>query len=76
MKALLEFDDAGAKDDEPVKGVTVGDIRAWHDRIEALEAALREIADAPAWGAPDRWETTPFEVRERARAALTPEQDK
>ena len=22
-------------------------------RVEALEAALREIADAPAWGAPD-----------------------
>lgn len=43
MKALLEFDDVGAADDESVKGITVGDIRAWHDRIEALEAALQEI---------------------------------
>jgi hypothetical protein len=39
-------------------------------RIEQLEAALQTIADAPAWGAPDRWETTPSEVREIARAAL------
>lgn len=35
---LLDFDDAGAGDDEPAKGVTVGDIRAWHD-------AFRFIAD-------------------------------
>jgi hypothetical protein len=45
-------------------------------RIAALEAALRRIADAPAWGAPDRWETTPAEVRQFASAALAPEQDK
>ena len=45
-------------------------------RIEALEAALRKIADAPAWGAPDRWETTPAEVRWLARAALAPEPEK
>jgi hypothetical protein len=37
--------------------------------------ALERIAKAPAWGAPDRWETTPAEVRQLARAALsaTPE---
>lgn len=42
MKSLLEFDDAGAQDDEPTKGVTVGDIRAWHDEIERLRLALAE----------------------------------
>lgn len=35
-----------------------------------LLAALRRIADAPAWGAPERWETTPAEVRQLARAAI------
>lgn len=38
MKSLLEFDDAGASDSEPVKGVTVGDIRAWHDDQELHSA--------------------------------------
>lgn len=47
-----------------------------HDRTEALQcaqmrAALQKIADAPAWGYPDRWETTPAEVRQLARAALS-----
>jgi hypothetical protein len=28
MKLLVDFDDAGASDEEPVKGVTMGDIRA------------------------------------------------
>lgn len=37
---LLEFDDAGAKDDHPAKGVTVGDIRAWFDENAALREAL------------------------------------
>lgn len=32
--------------------------------------ALRRIADAPAWGAPDKWEDTPAEVRQLARAAI------
>ena len=40
------------------------------DEIERLREALQRIADAPAWGAPDRWETTPAEVRQLARAAL------
>lgn len=40
------------------------------DRIEALEAGLRKIADAPAWGAPDRWEATPAEVRQFAQRLL------
>jgi len=39
-------------------------------RIAELEAGLRKIADAPAWGAPDRWESTPFEVRQLARVLL------
>lgn len=34
---LLEFDDAGAPDDEPVKGITMGHIRHWHDECVAME---------------------------------------
>lgn len=37
-------------------------------RLKRAEEALRKIADAPAWGAPDRWETTPTEVRRLAAA--------
>lgn len=37
---------------------------------ETLRDALEKIADAPAWGAPERWETTPAEVRQLARTAL------
>lgn len=49
----------------------------WRERTEALETqiaaarkALKSIADAPAWGFPEKWETTPAEVRQLARAAL------
>jgi hypothetical protein len=38
--------------------------------IRELVAALGEIEAAPAWGAPDRWEPTPFEVRQLARDIL------
>ena len=37
---------------------------------DGLVDALRKIADTPAWGYPERWETTPAEVRQLARAAL------
>lgn len=39
-------------------------------QVEEMRGALEQIADAPAWGAPDRWETTPAEVRQLARQAL------
>ena len=42
MGHLLFFDDAGAHDDHPAKGVTVGHIRAWHDAGEAVMAWMRE----------------------------------
>lgn len=42
----LEFDDAGADDAEPVKGVTMGDIRSWHDQIERLRHELA-VATSP-----------------------------
>lgn len=45
MRDLLEFDDAGAADDEPVKGVTVGDIRAWHDRQEFVATKWQDAMD-------------------------------
>jgi hypothetical protein len=46
MRDLLDFDDAGASDNEPAKGVTIGDIRAWHDKIEAMSFALSRCYDA------------------------------
>jgi hypothetical protein len=72
MRALLDFDDAGATDDEPVKGVTVGDIHAWHDRVEELEAALRFYACDKHWkhnGSCDP-NSAGFEGPNIARAAL------
>lgn len=39
----LDFDDAGAHDHHPARGVAIGDIRAWHDEIERLRAALRNV---------------------------------
>lgn len=36
----------------------------------ALREALEQIERTPAWGYPERWETTPAEVRQLARAAL------
>lgn len=41
MRPLLDFDDAGASDDEPAKGVKVGHIREWHDEMVRLREALR-----------------------------------
>jgi hypothetical protein len=43
MKPLLDFDDAGATDDHPAKGVTVGDIRAWYDEFERLRGENRTL---------------------------------
>jgi hypothetical protein len=40
MKQPLDFDDAGASDDEPVRGVLMGHIRQWHDQAERLKLAL------------------------------------
>ncbi len=42
MRPLLDFDDAGASDEEPAKGVTVGDIRAWYDAYDDLLTSLAE----------------------------------
>lgn len=39
--------------------------------IERLRSVLSKIESAPAWGYPDKWETTPAEVRQLARAALS-----
>ena len=39
-KRPLEFDDPGADDNEPVKGIVMGEIRAWHDQIERLREVL------------------------------------
>jgi hypothetical protein len=36
----LRFDDPGAQNDEPAKGVTVGDIRAWYDTLLAFHSAV------------------------------------
>lgn len=39
-------------------------------RLKEAERALEQIECTPAWGYPDRWETTPAEVRQLARQAL------
>lgn len=46
MRPLLDFDDAGAQDDRPAEGVTVGDIRAWFDQMESMRLALAPFARA------------------------------
>lgn len=46
------------------------DVQAAAERERRLREALEKIERAPAWGYPDRWETTPAEVRQLARAAL------
>jgi hypothetical protein len=38
--------------------------------VSEIKAGIQKIADAPAWGAPDRWEQTPTEVRQLARRLL------
>src|SRR6478735_7905255 len=38
--------------------------------IREMVAALGKIEATPAWGAPDRWDPTPSEVRQLARTAL------
>jgi hypothetical protein len=43
------------------------------EKFIRMREALQRIADAPAWGAPHRWETTPSEVRQLASAALKPD---
>lgn len=43
MRPILDFDDAGASDDEPARGVTVGDIRAWHDAFEEEKNAVSRV---------------------------------
>ena len=48
MRRILDFDDAGAKDDELAKGVTVGNIRAWHDATEKAFVAMKIASALPA----------------------------
>ncbi len=43
---------------------------ALETQLAAARKALKTIADAPACGFPEKWETTPAEVRQIARAAL------
>jgi hypothetical protein len=43
--------------------------KAEADLAEAVKV-MEQIANAPAWGVPDRWETTPAEVRQLARSVL------
>ena len=40
---IISFDDAGAEDDHPVKGITMGHIRRWFDRVEQLHVALEAV---------------------------------
>lgn len=47
------------------------ELAKWKALAETLAGALEEIERAPAWGYPDKWETTPAQVRILARDALT-----
>lgn len=46
------------------------DIAALREENENFRRSLAMIANTPAWGAPDKWETTPAEVRQLARNAI------
>jgi hypothetical protein len=65
-RPLLDFDDAGAQDDHPAKGVTVGDIRAWFDEIERLRKTIVRAKDALIDGQSTQW------VHDLLVAALKP----
>jgi len=47
------------------------ELAKWKALAETLAGAWGEIEKAPAWGYPDKWETTPAQVRILARQALT-----
>ena len=44
-RPFLDFDDAGASDEEPAKNVTIGDIRAWHDQYDMLLSSWADCRD-------------------------------
>lgn len=48
-KDPLDFDDAGASDEEPVKGITQWHIRRWHDEAAALKQLLKKAAPYREW---------------------------
>lgn len=58
-----------AEDYERARANAAFIVRAVNSHYDLL-AALEKIEKAPAWGAPERWETTPAEVRQIARAAI------
>ena len=41
----IDLIDSGADDDEPVKGVTHGHLRQWHDSIEGMSYLLEMLTD-------------------------------
>lgn len=45
LNEILEFDDAGAGDDHPAKGVTMAHIRAWFDEVSRLEGKIADLQD-------------------------------
>ena len=40
---ILDFIDAGATDSEPVKNITQGDLRRWHDDLEGLLGLIDDL---------------------------------
>jgi hypothetical protein len=64
-----EFAEVALKNGEALLAVTAERDAAIRQRDQAVEA-LDKIEATPAWGAPERWETTPAEVRQLARTTL------
>lgn len=71
---LLERADASDEDCRTDDGDIMREaddaLKAKDSEIAKLREALEKIEKAPAWGAPDKWEPTPAEVRQLAREAL------
>jgi len=46
------------------------EVKFLRPKLSEAVKVMEQIANVPAWGAPERWETTPAEVRQLARSVL------
>lgn len=69
-RAMIEDAINGFLSENEISPVPASDIAALREENENFRRSLAMIANTPAWGAPDKWETTPAEVRQLARNAI------